>query len=197
MRGAAILFGVAVLACSACAQGQTVTGDIDHERTVKRYDFKASTLKTARKNALDTSTAREGTRVFMGYTWSNWNWDIKWRETGGECWLTDVSFNVDTTMTLPNWVNVDRASVKARQEWQRFMTALEGHEEGHVDININGVTDMKNAMMALEKAETCRALLANAREVAGDHGKHIGKAHRTYDGTTIHGATQGARLRVD
>lgn len=185
------------LACVACTQGMKTSSEIDHERDVVRYEFEADTLKAALENALNSSTAREGDATFMGYTWSDWEWRIKWREADGYCRLTDVTFDIDTTVTLPEWVDVDRASVQARQEWQRFMTALEGHEEGHVEINIKGVTDMKTAMLAMEKASTCDDLLAGAREISSDYGEQIKQAHLDYDRDTQHGATQGARLLVD
>lgn len=187
----------AFIVCMLMITANAQSGEITHDKTVELYDFNASTLRTARKNAFAASTVRENGRTFMGYTWSNWNWNIKWRKSGGLCRVTRADITIDTTMTLPRWANMDRASVKARDEWMRYINALEGHEEGHVEINLAAMDDLKRGLLALEPRRSCKALLSAGRVLSDANTDAVGRRHVEYDRTTRHGATQGAKLRVD
>jgi len=187
------IFIASMLMITAAAQ----SGEITHDKTVELYDFNASTLGTARKNAFAASPVEQDGRTFMGYTWSNWNWNIKWQKSGGLCRVTRADITIDTTMTLPRWANVNRASVKARGEWMRYINALEGHEEGHVEINLAAMDDLKRGLLALEPRRSCKALLSAGRALSNANTDAVGRRHVEYDRATGHGATQGAKLRVN
>ena len=189
-----IYFVVAsMLASTAVAQ----SGEIAHDKTIELYDFNASTLGTARKNAFAASPVEQDGRTFMGYTWSDWNWNIKWKKSDGLCRVTQADISIDTTVTLPRWANIDRASVKARDEWMRYIKALEGHEEGHVDINLAAMDDLKRGLLALKPRRSCRALLRAGHALSDANTEAVGRRHVEYDRATRHGATQGAKLRVE
>lgn len=186
-----------LLALSFSGLAAAQSGEITHDKTVELYDFNASTLGTARKNAFAASPVEQDGRTFMGYTWSDWNWNIKWKKSDGLCRVTQADISIDTTVTLPRWANIDRASVKARDQWMRYMKALEGHEEGHVDINLAAMDDLKRGLLALEPRRSCKALLSAGRALSDANTDAVGRRHVEYDRKTRHGATQGAKLRLD
>jgi predicted secreted Zn-dependent protease len=187
----------AILTLALIGPAAAQIGEITHDKTIQHYDFNASTLGAARKNAFAASTIEENGRTFMGYTWSNWTWNIKWKQSGGLCRVTRADIEVDTTVTLPRWANVNRASVKARDEWIRYAAAIEGHEQGHVEINLAAMRDLKAGLLALEPRRSCKALLSAGRTFSDANNAAVGRRHTEYDRTTRHGATQGAKLRMD
>ena len=63
--------------------------------------------------------------------WGDSNYSMEFDDKGE---VTSVDANIRYKVTMPTWVEVDQAPQAAQDEWNRFWSALEAHEQGHLDI---------------------------------------------------------------
>ncbi|MDJ0919550.1 MAG: DUF922 domain-containing protein [Henriciella sp.] len=197
MRAGIVLCFLLLFGCGVEARPQVPTTNVDHDEQKVFYSFTGSTLPEIRRNMFASSPNREGGQTFTGYAWSNWNWRIDWWETETSCTITHVDIEVDTTLTLPEWVEPQGVSARVRQEWHRYASALKTHEDGHVAINMGIVQELKVALRDLKPEPTCERLLAKARRISDQLNTEAGIRNRAYDRRTQHGRLEGAVLRMD
>lgn len=85
------------------------------------YDIAGTTLE-------DVVDAIEGMDEAGRADWSPaWEYDT---DEHGQ--ITAVRVSVESSITLPRWVDEHNASGPEQTEWQRFLRALDDHEEGHL-----------------------------------------------------------------
>jgi len=121
------------------------------------------------KNAdqLKRQMKRLGPNGFWAYT----SWYIRW---SGSC---AVSLEID--YTYPRWTDRDSAPSRLRERWDRMLTNLTLHEEGHGQIGLDAAREIHDT------------------QCEGDPTKIIDKwvrYEKKYDKETRHGAGQGVTL---
>lgn len=139
--------------------------------------------------------------------------DVQFQTTAGssplEVTATVVGGTVTTNcaITLPNLRTESALSDSARQEWRRFLAAVETHEQGHVQSYfpeaqtiaqaLNGMsatgTGRNEATAQRAASEALTAVITRSYARAGLEAIANANA-RAYDSRTRHGASQGAVL---
>jgi predicted secreted Zn-dependent protease len=95
---------------------------------------------------------------------------------------------------VPRWRPPRSASPALAVEWERYIAAVEAHEQGHVDIAVEAARTLLRALEGLAGFADLKALRAAASEAAA---AVIAAAHdeeRAYDAGSEHGVSQGAWL---
>ena len=139
----------------------------------------------------EDSPLREGGRVFHGY--ARWHVDWRWRTRaeGADCRLEAIAVSLRATVTLPR---LDGGTPAVRQQFDRYLEALRGHEEGHLGIARRAAAEIERALQALPAGPGCSAL----ERQANAHAQSILARHtaeeRRYDRDTDHGRRQGVQL---
>jgi predicted secreted Zn-dependent protease len=133
-------------------------------------------------------------REFAGNTHWSLSYEYRPRMAAGICKADSVTTRLELSMTLPHWSPPPGVRAELIGRWERFISALRAHEDGHVQGAINLENTAKNLLLALS-SESCRALDAAMRE-RFDQLLEQGRARdRDYDAQTKHGDTQGAVFR--
>jgi Bacterial protein of unknown function (DUF922) len=94
-----------------------------------------------------------------------------------------VSVTVNTRITMPRWVEYGSASQPEKDEWDRFIAALEAHEQGHIDIvkqQLSGIDEQ----MAGPSPDAAKQIWQNALS-------DLQSASDNYDAQSDHGRNQG------
>lgn len=124
------------------------------------------------------------------YRWDAYtSWFIRWNWPGygsSACNLSEVSVTYNNEVIFPRWTTSENTSSEMIANWERFTQALAEHEKGHVDIVISSIQSVKDAIMGA----TCDTADAAAQAALIS----IRQQDASYDETTGHGATQGARF---
>jgi len=133
-------------------------------------------------------------RPFAGKT----EWVLSYRYQAhmdaGACKADAVTTRLALNMTLPRWSPPPGVAGDLIGRWERFMSALRLHENGHVQNARNIESAVKRALLALSSAD-CGAL-DSAMRARFDQLLEQGRAgDRDYDQQTEHGKTQGAVFR--
>jgi hypothetical protein len=151
------------------------------------------------------SKLRAGPKGYAAET----NYDIQYKRTGYETGgiVKCVSVIVTITQRWPNWENKDTAlkSEADKNEWNRFWSALQVHEQGHIDIIKRGYPTIEGAVgfdtaveqligKTISEADAYIEKLGAATEKAGGGPTKVGAYDLEPPIGTDHGRTQGARL---
>ncbi len=170
-------------------QGLTV-----NTRTV-RYEIQGDTADALREqmSRLGTIDKRTGVR-YGGFTNWDYRWHINYRVSSGKCRITRAAIRLDLKYTLPRWWAPSSASPDLVSEWNRFLKALRGHENGHGALAVAGGRKTLKKLRALSPRYSCSALETAAKRVFARESERVTTVEDAYDTRTDHGATQGARL---
>jgi len=79
--------------------------------------------------------------------------------------------------------------------WDAFQEGLREHANGHIDIGLETVAEMRKSLLEVPPATTCEALKAQMQIYVDGAKAKFDLAHADYDKETKHGKRQGAVLR--
>lgn len=161
--------------------------------TTSSYAVVGSTVSELRTVQQALGPTRGG-RPFGAYTdWTvNWAFDI----AGGTrlARVVNTRVCVRANIILPRWRPPRSASPWIIAEWQRYLHALEAHEQGHVKWAIEAGHGVLLRLEGLDgdlDVERLRSVaLATAEEVVSG----VREQESRYDETSGHGSLQGALL---
>ena len=110
------------------------------------------------------------------------------------CRLADLSVRVDLTMDLPAWRPSGTTRRELRARWERMITALTLHEEGHRDNAVRAARELHQRLSELGEAADCDALGKRARRETFRVKLRFQLREQAYDRRTGHGVGQGSVL---
>ncbi|MEP0546278.1 MAG: DUF922 domain-containing protein [Rhodothermales bacterium] len=152
-------------------------------------------VRGASREDLAAALRKHGPRIqgsrFFGLT--EWEVSAEYRpaQAVAGCAISDLTVHIAVETHLPRWTPSGRASSDLHGAWDRFVTALDEHEEGH-------------RALAEEAADTIRRRLASVRVAGCDQLDPVAQRammevmnayesrNLAYDAETGHGRTQGA-----
>lgn len=191
--------------CAWTATAVTITGlgllsltgtraEPEVRESIETYDVHGSTAAQVRRE-LRRHGPRVGGRGYGGLTTWELTWTYTFEERGAECRLASYDVRVDVTSTLPRWIPDDPAPEdKLVAKWERYLSALEAHEEGHRRFGLEAASAVERSLSSIAPEPTCErveaALAAAAQEVVEQYRER----ERRYDEETKHGRADGARF---
>lgn len=167
----------------------TQTSGVSVSFKVQYYGISGNTA-----DGLRSQMSSKGPSGYDGYT----NWNVRWSypvESSGTAYVTGpLTVVVDVEETLPEWTPAAGAPADLVAKWNAYIAALKLHEDGHKDIGIEAGNAVMNALKSVPPQPSPADLRQAAdAAAAGALGGFSGR-DETYDDTTGHGATQGARF---
>lgn len=127
---------------------------------------------------------------------TDWNvaWQVHTLSSPEKCMVSDVIVDVSIKYTYPKWSDVAFAPRTDRLLWNKYISALRKHEEGHALIGQEAGEMIEKALLEVKTAPSCQKLEAIVRDKADTiHQEYIAK-DTGYDQETDHGKNQGAIL---
>ena len=76
----------------------------------------------------------------------------------GVCLVGAISINADIVVTLPLLTTLAQVSPDIRRLWERFAESVRIHEERHVTILQDALTEMRRQLLMIPEQPTCDAL---------------------------------------
>jgi predicted secreted Zn-dependent protease len=182
-------FGGMPRAAADRTDGRSKTGVVAVTRREERYALVGSNRAELAADLRDRLPGEEG---FTGWT----RWRLTWsmepiREVKG-CKPGKVDVRLNVTRVLPEWKAPRQASKQLKTSWQRYIRALEDHEEEHALLAEEAAEDLHKALRALPPQAECADLTRQAEKVADRAISTLRKANAELDDRTDHGARDGA-----
>jgi predicted secreted Zn-dependent protease len=166
------------------------TPDLKLSTTFRYYTITGATGQQLRQQMDQRGPVSDGKR-WAGLTEQQYRWEVRYTTAPNRCAVQSVTISVQTTITLPRWEPPPAASPELRQEWIRFINALALHEDGHRQIGLTGIRQLREQARALSPAPACQALSAALEQAAKETSDWIRRENIRYDQETDHGRTQG------
>jgi len=124
---------------------------------------------------------------YRGDAYTRWEYRWNWPGYGtASCSLAQAVVTVRVVVSFPRWTHPKAAPASLVAAWNRYTRALARHEQGHVDYAVG----RRAAVVRAIKRATCGSANAAALKQLDVIRKH----DVSYDRSTQHGATQGARF---
>lgn len=111
----------------------------------------------------------------------------------GLCRVVLPKIGLHLNMIVPKWNAGPGANESTREAWQTFSKNLSVHEQGHYAISRAHAKAMLRQLQDVP-AQSCATIQTSADAVMDTALKALQIAEEHYDGSTDHGATQGALL---
>lgn len=176
-------------------EAPAVADDPDLDDEIKRtpYVIRGSTLSELR-----AQMSRLGPVDASGRHDAYTSWVVRWsypyERQPDSCGLGKVKVSLTVTFTMPEWERPDDAPADVVTRWERYTKVLQEHEDGHKDHGYGAAREVLRELRAFDSRPTCD----EANRAANQRAERILDVYRkkdqSYDATTRHGATQGARF---
>lgn len=138
-------------------------------------------------------TGKEGNR-YGAYTEWYVRWAYPYTAANGSCSTGRVEVSVEVTFTFPQWNNPANVPKSLIDNWNRYLEALQHHEEGHKQIAIRAGEEIFKALNELTTYPSCNELEQAADEIGESILEEYRLREEIYDEETGHGETQGVRF---
>ncbi|NJK35047.1 MAG: DUF922 domain-containing Zn-dependent protease [Oscillatoriales cyanobacterium SM2_2_1] len=160
------------------------------------YPVYGTTISAIRQSMTDNSPIVDRGNRFDGFTRWNINWRYSYSPVDGVCRVNprDVSVTAKVTFTMPKWQDAKRSSPAVGDRWNRFIRALQRHEDGHRDHGIRASQDIFRALQRVVIPSDCGGMQETANATARAIIARYNQADLDYDRRTGHGRTQGAQF---
>lgn len=179
---------------AALAQDAAPEGVVLREE-IKRYGFEASRLGNAGRELMKATPVLIDGEPQAGNVRGAWSLRLSPDATADSCRVEDVEITLTSTLTLPDWTNIDRLDDDAQAEWERYIAALRIYMDGHVELNVAMVSEIRETLLAMPAEATCSALQDNAGQAVAAIEADYDDRRAGYDRETRNGKTLGAVLR--
>ncbi|GAA6615192.1 DUF4157 domain-containing protein [Scytonema sp. NUACC26] len=102
--------------------------------------------------------------------------------------VTKVTVNVKETKEMPQWIELEQQCQPIKNEWNRFYSALDRHEERHVSIDRKHYTNVHQKLVGKPR-QTAWDTLDEVVDVAD-------KENKAYDTSSNHGIAEGSKINA-
>ena len=180
----------ALFACAALVIASNAVAAVDANHAIESYPIAGNNAAELRAQMNALGPPGPSGR-FDGYT--NWNiqWRFNYRRDGGACAIAGVTVDLKTVTKLPEWRNEAAAPADLRGRWQRYLTALTGHENGHKENGLSAAQEIERGITALPPQSNCTAMGDAANAFGQGILRKYNQRDLDYDRTTGHGRAQG------
>lgn len=168
--------------------GVTQVVDPIHYYTIYGYDG-----SQVRQQIIDCAPRLTGDSEFTGYTSYRLNWQYQYMFTGSACRLSDIRIGMHVGVVMPAWQASPYAEAGFADKWRTFMTDLNTHEQGHVQLDTSYAQTILSDLQHFSAA-SCENVQQNVNALVKRDISTLNATNDNYDATTDHGATQGAIL---
>lgn len=122
------------------------------------------------------------------------SWDVRWKfryvTVAEGCALESLATTLEVVTILPRWPN--RQSGALTQRWDKYIAALEAHEDEHLQIGLRAARLVHARLSTSEVARSCPILEERINSQAKTIVDQFLSEDAEYDRRTKHGASQGA-----
>ena len=155
------------------------------------YDIKGSTKQELRDQLRKVGPHRGGETV--AYTEHNGSFNYQTGGTGA-CGVVSYQVTMAIVYHMPRWQQATNSSSPLAQEWNKFVQALQIHEDGHAQNARDTAQAMDKAIADVPAFSDCRRTKSAVVAAAQKAISQCDRLDTDYDQKTMHGIKQGATL---
>ena len=167
-RSTAFLTLLALAACSTSKPGVTTVYYNVPGTTVEQINQQIAIRGPQNGHAIGTTETRMTPKV-------------RTVREDGECRIVSVQVVLELKVTLPRWMDLDRADSRTRTGFAALANHVEEHEQQHVEISQKYARKIEETLLAMPPEKTCRSLISKARTKFRQVFERHNQAQRDFD----------------
>ena len=129
-----------------------------------------------------------------GYTHWRIAWTFDFAPKGETCVAENFRVTLEVRMILPRWEPPANVAPSLVALWDRYLTALRFHEDGHYSIAIAAADEVRRALVANRTGRHCATLEKQLNSAANDILDQTRRRQANYDRETDSGRRQGTTV---
>lgn len=129
-----------------------------------------------------------------GYTHWHIAWKFEFESRGNTCVADNIRVTLEVHMILPRWDPPSDASSSLVALWDRYLTALRFHEDGHYNIALAAADEVRRSLVLDRTGGDCPALEKRLNSRANDILNRTRQEQAEYDRETDSGRKQGTSI---
>lgn len=158
------------------------------------YEIKGLTFEALRTqmNTFGPLDAREK-RHYDGRT--DWfvRWNFRYKKNGNICKITTANVDISVIFTMPQWRKPSQVDSNLVNRWNKFITNLKIHEDGHKQHGIDAGNEVLQTILNMPVYQSFEQLASATNATANRVIKKYNQLDILYDQETQHGLNQGNR----
>jgi predicted secreted Zn-dependent protease len=165
MQSKAISFLVAAIGSTVLAS-QYASADILYKERISYFEL-GENLKTTDDiwNAIRRNGPRVGGKHAVGSATAGIRYNFRMRQSEGRCTLTEVRFELDVELRLPEWQYEFQAPQATKNFFACVLETVTIHEKKHAAIWHDSVVEMEQAFLSELQGVPCGDIRAKAKSV--------------------------------
>lgn len=135
------------------------------EQTDSRYELRGLTKEEIHSDIMKNAPKENG-EIIDGEMNDDLTLSLDYTVQAGKCQIASDTVNLKLVMSLPRWVDEQRASEKVRTAWNEYFSVLQAHESGHKEIAVRAANEIDKLIHSGQSAESCSELKARITTAA-------------------------------
>ena len=179
------------LSCLVTSISNDASAALEVSVTTEYYSVYGIIREEINESLQENGPIGESGEIVTALTKSDLQWHINFLMDEYFCHIASVKASAKITYVLPKLEDLEYLEPELALGWNRFMSAVERHENSHRKISEASAAKMEMSLSNMRPEESCDKLKARANAI-GDriHGESI-ELNRKYDLDTAHGKNQG------
>jgi predicted secreted Zn-dependent protease len=165
-----------------------------NEFKIDYFIVRGTTIEQLRVEANSRGPVGSSGRRGEANTRSNIAWRFQIRQRAAVCTVHDIEVDLTIRMILPKWEHPLDVDPDLLAHWNRYLTALRIHEDGHRNRAEGGAREVREALVDASGPGSCVDLKNRLDSKVKTQLAELGKRQADYDRETGNGKTQGVWL---
>ncbi len=183
-----------LIACCAVLATLPATAADRNDFEVRYYTVTGSSVQELRNELNTKGPIGESGEVSEGNTRSRIEWRFDFDKTGGTCTVKEAFVDMTTVMILPRWQRPPGVDPELVSHWNRYITALRLHEDGHRYLAEAAVREIRRVLAKKSNGPDCTTLRKQMNSKAHALIEEVERKQVEYDRETGKGRKQGVWL---
>lgn len=145
------------------------------------------------RSAIESCPLRRANGHYHASTSYQLNWSYAVVVSGTTCTLTNIRVGLHVSQYMPLFVPTATTPATTTSAWNRYISNLKTHEDGHVAIDVDHAQRLTATLQSMGAVD-CGNPRNQVQTVINSYVTMLNAANDLYDSQTGHGATQGAVL---
>ena len=155
--------------------------DVVVTETTEHYAISGATTEEIFEALNGSNLVDESGVPAIGLTDARWSYEYTARESRADCDMESLTLRLDIVVTLPSLANEGSLPPQLRARWLNFSEAVLTHEATHVQLERQGVDELRILLDGLAaEPEGCAALEAIVERLITEHRAVVTERHQQF-----------------
>ncbi len=116
-----------------------------------------------------------------GYTTFDLESPVRFITKNGKCHISAAKFTMVSSIQLPKWIDNSKSPESVRIFWNALYSDVKRHEEDHVRIAEDAITELANSVKNLKPQRNCDVMNRKISRLASANRRQLNRAQNKFE----------------